>query len=88
MPLAAGPGKQNVWIEAGIHAREWISPAMSTYIIDSLINNDVDNFTSQMNFYVLPSANPDGYQYSREHVIYFSYTRGQKSTHPISKALQ
>ena len=69
MPLAAGPGKQNVWIEAGIHAREWISPAMSTYIIDSLINNDKDNFTSQMNFYVLPSANPDGYQYSREHVI-------------------
>ena len=29
----AGPGKPNVWIEAGIHAREWISPAMCTYII-------------------------------------------------------
>jgi len=61
----AGAGAPNVWIEAGIHAREWIAPAMATYIIDSLLNNDVDNFTEKMNIHILPSANPDGYEYSR-----------------------
>jgi len=61
----AGPGKPNIWLEAGIHAREWIAPAMSTYIIDQLLNNDTDGFMSQLNFHIIPSANPDGYEYSR-----------------------
>ena len=61
----AGAGAPNVWIEAGIHAREWIAPAMATYIIDSLLNNDVDGFTEKLNIHILPSANPDGYEYSR-----------------------
>ena len=63
--LKAGSGAPNVWIEAGIHAREWISPAMATYIIDSLLNNDVDKFTNKLNFHIIVSANPDGYEYSR-----------------------
>ena len=61
----AGSGAPNVFIEAGIHAREWISPAMATYLIDSLLNNDVDNFTDTLNIHVLPSTNPDGYEYSQ-----------------------
>ncbi len=61
----AGPGAPNIWIEAGIHAREWISPAMATYIIDSLLNNDQDGFLDKLNFHILPSANPDGYEHSR-----------------------
>ena len=61
----AGPDAPNVWIEAGIHAREWIAPAMSTYIIESLLTNDADGFLDKLNFFILPSANPDGYEYSR-----------------------
>jgi len=61
----AGRGKPNIWIEAGIHASEWIAPAMSTYIIDQLLNNDKDGFLSELNFHILVSANPDGYEYSR-----------------------
>ena len=67
----AGHGKPNIWIEAGIHAREWIAPAMATYIIDQLVNNDKDGFLSKLNFHILPSANPDGYEYSRNHVSNF-----------------
>ena len=63
--LKAESGAPNVWIEAGIHAREWISPAMATYIIDSLLNNDVDEFTNKLNFHIIVNANPDGYEYSR-----------------------
>ena len=61
----AGHGKPNIWIEAGIHAREWIAPAMATYIIDQLVNNDKDGFLSKLNFHILPCANPDGYEFSR-----------------------
>ncbi len=49
----AGFGAPNVFIEAGIHAREWISPAMATYLIDSLLNNDVDEFKESLNFHIL-----------------------------------
>ena len=63
----AGRGRPNIWIEAGIHAREWIAPAMAIYIIDQLLNNDVDGFLSKLNFHILPCANPDGYEFSRLH---------------------
>lgn len=47
----------------GIHAREWISPAVSLYIIDQLVSN-ADGLAERYNFYILPSVNPDGYEYS------------------------
>jgi murein tripeptide amidase MpaA len=66
----AGAGAPNVWIEAGIHAREWISPAMSTYIIEQLLFHDTNNFIEELNFHILPSANPDGYAYTFSEVIF------------------
>merc|ERR1712183_857860 len=52
-------------MEAGIHAREWISPATATYIMRELAENknnaDLIDF---FDFYILPVANPDGYEYS------------------------
>ena len=63
--LKAGPRKPNIWIEAGIHAREWIAPAMATYIIDQLLHNAQDGFLDELNFHILPIANPDGYEFTR-----------------------
>ncbi|EGI60010.1 PREDICTED: carboxypeptidase B-like [Acromyrmex echinatior] len=50
-----------IWIDGGIHAREWISPAAVTYIIDNLVENSDD---LQTDYYILPVANPDGYRYT------------------------
>ncbi|XP_020278345.1 carboxypeptidase B-like [Pseudomyrmex gracilis] len=55
------PDAPAIWIDGGIHAREWISPAAVTYIIDYLVENS-DKL--QTDFYILPVVNPDGYEYT------------------------
>ena len=67
LPSNRGVTKPVVWIDGGIHAREWISPATVTYIIHELLENagsHVD-ILSKYDFYVMPLINPDGYEYSR-----------------------
>ncbi|XP_033334259.2 carboxypeptidase B isoform X2 [Megalopta genalis] len=62
--LRISNGKPNapaLWIDGGIHAREWISPAAVTYIIDYLVDN---SDSLEADYYILPVANPDGYEYT------------------------
>eukprot|EP00094_Tigriopus_californicus_P011301 TCALIF_10908-PA protein Name:"Similar to Carboxypeptidase B (Astacus astacus)" AED:0.19 eAED:0.19 QI:25/0.85/0.75/1/1/1/8/52/400 len=65
-----GSGAPNIFIEAGIHAREWIAPAVATYTVKELVENydSHPEYLDNFNFYVLPCANPDGYEYSRSTV--------------------
>merc|ERR1712080_809127 len=73
----AGPGKPNIWLEAGIHAREWIAPAVATFIVRELVENYAAHpeYLDELNWYFLPSANPDGYMYSWEHDRMWRKTR-------------
>merc|ERR1719322_1262922 len=65
----AGPGAPNVWLEAGIHAREWIAPAVSTFIVRELVEDysEHPDYLDEINWYFIPSANPDDYA---EHLDY------------------
>ncbi|GFY41751.1 carboxypeptidase A2 [Trichonephila inaurata madagascariensis] len=61
--------KPAIWIDGGIHAREWISPATVTYIAHSLVseydnNPEVKELVDSFDWYILPVVNPDGYVYS------------------------
>jgi murein tripeptide amidase MpaA len=61
--------KPAVWIDAGIHAREWIAPATAVYIIWALVSgyrsdNTVTSLLSKYDWFILPVVNPDGYEFS------------------------
>jgi len=61
--------KPAMWIDSGIHAREWISPATGTWMLNELVENDAAHpeFTEKLDWYFLPSHNPDGYRVSRDY---------------------
>ncbi|XP_071098079.1 zinc carboxypeptidase-like [Haliotis cracherodii] len=62
--------KKRIVIEAGIHAREWITPASMLYFVDRMLH-ERSNPGSQAEFlynnfewYIVPVTNPDGYSYT------------------------
>lgn len=59
--------KPAMWMDGGIHAREWVSPAVTTYMAMELIENDAKHpdLTQDLDWYILPVLNPDGYLYTQ-----------------------
>ncbi|XP_053672777.1 zinc carboxypeptidase A 1-like [Anopheles nili] len=67
--LSYGAGRPGVFLEGGIHAREWISPATVTYLLNELVNSkdpQVRALAEKFDWYVFPSVNPDGYVYTHK----------------------
>lgn len=51
---------------SGMHAREWISPAVAMFIIKQLVER-YETFkpvVDKVDWYILPMVNPDGYEYT------------------------
>uniref|UniRef100_A0AC35TQZ6 ShKT domain-containing protein n=1 Tax=Rhabditophanes sp. KR3021 TaxID=114890 RepID=A0AC35TQZ6_9BILA len=62
--------KPAIWIDGGIHAREWVSPSTVLYFIDMLVNQyehqqDIRNLVDSIDWYIVPMLNPDGQEHSR-----------------------
>ena len=53
-------------ILSGIHASEWISPAVVTYMMRELTENITgqQELVDELDWYIVPSVNPDGYVYT------------------------
>ncbi|CAG0886878.1 unnamed protein product [Darwinula stevensoni] len=68
--ISSGVATQKIWIDAGIHAREWIAPATATYIIRELVENYDANkdIVDTFDWYIFPAHNPDGYEYTHTNV--------------------
>lgn len=76
--------KPAVWLDGGIHAREWISPATVTYITNELINSAAHSNESRLidiyDWYISPNVNPDGYEYTWTNDRMWRKTRSTYST--------
>lgn len=65
-----GEKKPAIWIDAGIHAREWVSHASAVWIADRIATDfkqnraPVPSILNQMDIFLMIVANPDGYVFS------------------------
>ncbi|XP_032580879.1 carboxypeptidase B isoform X1 [Drosophila sechellia] len=89
------PDNWAVFVDAGLQARDWLSPAALTYAISKLIylwgrpkgkakgegqrQSRAEKAMRRIDWYFLPLANPDGYQYSRHTDRLWTKNRGYDS---------
>lgn len=67
---SGGEDKPIVVIDAGIHAREWIAPTTALYTIQQLVENATNHYLFEdVDIYIIPSINPDGYEYSQQSIF-------------------
>jgi len=61
-------GAPQIYVDGGIHAREWISPAVVQYLIGQFVNHSSDprigNYLSKIEWTFVPVWNADGYSYT------------------------
>ncbi|BFG02956.1 carboxypeptidase O [Drosophila madeirensis] len=74
------PRNWAIVVDAGLQARDWLSPAALTYAIAKLTHlwseSKLEKMMRRIDWYFLPLANPDGYQYSRQTDRLWTKNRG------------
>ncbi|XP_002157489.1 zinc carboxypeptidase [Hydra vulgaris] len=63
----SGPStKPAIWVDGGIHPREWISPATVMYLAKLLLQpiQNVDKVLAKYDIYIVPVVNVDGYEFT------------------------
>lgn len=69
LKIEENPENPAVLVLANTEAREWISTATTTWLINELLTSSdpvARNLRETINWYFLPAANPDGFWYSTE----------------------
>ncbi|XP_058983448.1 carboxypeptidase B [Musca domestica] len=69
--------KPLIFIDAGLHAREWIAHATALYVIQQLVEN-ATFYRRELEMYdwlIWPVVNPDGYEYSHTSERFWRKTR-------------
>ena len=76
-----GQKKNSIFIDAGIHAREWIAPATALYLIDQLVDpkSEYSKLLNDVDFVIMPVVNPDGYEYSHKQERLWRKTRSNSN---------
>lgn len=71
------PNKSVIFIDAAMHAREWIAPSFALYIIQQLLDNNAQNeeLLRDYDWVIMPVVNADGYEYTHTNSRYWRKTR-------------
>ncbi|XP_058450685.1 zinc carboxypeptidase-like isoform X2 [Malaya genurostris] len=66
--LSKQPNNPGIFLESHIHAREWITSATTTWILNELLTSndpEVQYLAENFDWYILPVVNPDGLHYTK-----------------------
>ncbi|XP_071945088.1 carboxypeptidase B-like [Antedon mediterranea] len=79
-----GDSKPVAWFQAGIHAREWISPASIIFVTHKLLSgygsdNEITALLDGLDIYIIPVLNVDGYAYTWTNDRLWRKTRSENS---------
>ncbi|XP_031765034.1 carboxypeptidase B-like [Galleria mellonella] len=73
--------KPVIFIDGGIHAREWISPPTVTWAIHKLLENVTEpDLLERFDWILLPVVNPDGYKFTFTNTRFWRKTRSTDQT--------
>ncbi|XP_051153825.1 carboxypeptidase B-like isoform X2 [Leptopilina boulardi] len=61
---SGGRNKPSIVIDAGIHGREWIAPVTALFAINELVQVHNKHLYKNVDWYIIPLLNPDGYEFS------------------------
>ncbi|XP_004642810.1 carboxypeptidase A2 [Octodon degus] len=69
LKFGTGGNKPAIWLDAGIHAREWVTQATALWIANKIASdygNDpsITSILDTLDIFLLPVTNPDGYVFS------------------------
>ncbi|XP_007504381.2 carboxypeptidase A4 isoform X1 [Monodelphis domestica] len=83
LKFSTGKGKRPaIWLNAGIHSREWISQATGIWIARKIVSDygnesSITSILDEMDIFLMPVANPDGYVYSQTKNRFWRKTRSR-----------
>ncbi len=78
--IKSADNKPALFFTGTIHAREWVGHELgiefATYILDNLETDPtLQSYLKNTTIYMVPCANPDGYEYSRNHFSFWRKNR-------------
>lgn len=89
LKFSSGKGSHRpaIWLNAGIHSREWVSQATAIWTARKIVSDygkdpAITSILEKMDIFLLPVANPDGYVYTHTQNRLWRKTRSQSPGSP------